>query len=63
MQTFNGIADGIEKLVAGKRDEIAPRESRPFAGKDSDVFFIKRSKRFILLGKQTEKKQIGTLLN
>ena len=63
MQTFNGVADGIEKLVTGERDEIAPCEARPFAGKNAFVFFIERGKSFVFFGKQTEKKQVGNLLN
>ena len=63
VQTFDGVADGIEKLVTGKRDEIAPCEARPFAGKNAGVFFIERGERFVLFGEQTEKKQIGNLLN
>jgi type I restriction enzyme R subunit len=63
VQTFNGIADSIEKFVTGERDEIAPGEARPLAGKDAGVFLIERSKNLVLFGEQAEKKQIGNLLN
>jgi hypothetical protein len=60
VQTFDGVADGIEKFVTGERDEIAPCEARPFAGKNAGIFFVERGKRFVLFGEQPEKKQIGT---
>ena len=63
MQAFDGVADGIEKVVAGEGDEVAPGEARPFAGKDAGVFLVEGGKGFVFFGEQAEKKQIGNLLD
>ena len=63
MQALDGVADGVEKIVAGERDEVAPREARPFAGEDARVFFVEAGEDFVLLREQAEEEQIRTLLD
>ena len=63
MQAFDGGADGVEKLVAGQRDEIAPGELRPVAGEDARVLLVEGGELFVLLGKQAEEEQVGNLLD
>ena len=40
VQSSMASRTALKKLVAGERDEIAPGEARPFAGKNAVVFFV-----------------------
>jgi hypothetical protein len=63
VQALDGIAGGIEEGVAGEDDEVAPGEARPFTGEDAGIFPVEGRERLVLLGKQAEKEQVGTLLD
>ena len=63
VQAFDGVADGVEEIVAGQRDEIAPGEPRPLAGENAVVFLVERGERLVLFGEQAEKEQVGNLLD
>src|ERR1019366_3524768 len=47
MHAFDGAADGVKQFVARERDEISPGEARTFARKESSIFLVKRSERFV----------------
>ena len=63
VEAFNGVANGVEQIVARQSDEIAPRKSCPFTGEDADVLLIECGKQFVFLGEQSQKEQVGNLLN
>ena len=55
MQAFDGIADGVEQVVAGQGDEVAPGEPGPLAGEDAVVLLApERRDRLILLREQAQ---------
>ena len=56
VEAFDGVADGVEQVVAGERDEVAPGEARPFAGEDAGVFLVERGEDFVFLGEQAQRK-------
>ena len=63
VEAFDGIADGVEQVVAGERDEVAPGEARPFAGEDAVYFLSRVARTFVLLGEQAQEEQVGNLLD
>ena len=51
------------RLIASKRYEIAPRQTRPFTRKDSVVFLVELRESLVALCEQAQEKQIGNLLD
>ena len=63
VEAFDGVADGVEKVVAGQGNKVAPSVFAPLAGKDPLVFLVQLSKLLIFLREQTQKEQIRDLLD
>ena len=63
VELFDGVTDGVEEIVAGQRDEVAPGVARPFAGEDAGVFLVEAGQDIILLRQQAQEEQIGNLLD
>ncbi len=63
MQALDAGPHGIEQLIAGERDEIAPGKPRPFAGEDAGVLLIQARQQFIFFREQAQKEQVGDLLD
>jgi hypothetical protein len=63
MQFFNCAAQGVEELVAGEGNEVAPGVTRPFAREDALVALLDVRGLIVALGEQSQKNQVGELLD
>ena len=63
VEVLDRVADRIEELIAGQRDEVAPREARPRAGEDALVLLVHHRQQIVLLGQQPQEDQVRQLLD